>query len=234
MDDGLAIGGVLLGVLLGVEEVLSTLAFLDPERGVMLELKNALTGVARPPLVSVALAWMLPACTSFRNTGAVVDAGDLTLHGVCGPLPATRGAVVDVVGEGLAFGVVLVGRSKVMTATLQRRSEAVDTPRYRASLLWNKAVNFAMSSIFNNVDFIECTILALATLARHGHPRMTASILTLWPQHGFLLQVPEKSRVLNSCIDEPRVSLLKDRGVIDYRCIDANQYQSSWPSDTSL
>ncbi len=123
MDDGLTIGGVLPGVFLGVEEVLSTLAFLDAERGVMLELKNGLSGVARPPFVSVALAWILP---SFRSTGAVDDAGDLAFDGVWGPLAGARGAAVYMVGEGLAFGVVLVNLSKVMTATFQRRSEAVD------------------------------------------------------------------------------------------------------------
>ena len=36
----------LLGVPFGVDDALSTLAFLGPERGVMLELKKALTGVA--------------------------------------------------------------------------------------------------------------------------------------------------------------------------------------------
>lgn len=163
MDEGLAMGGVLLGVLFGVEEVLSTLAFLDAERGVMLELKNGLTGVTRPPLLSVALAWILPTCTSFRSTGAVVDAGDLAFDGVWGPLPGARGALVDMVGEGLAFGVILVERSKVMAATLQRRSEAVDTPLFRASSVRTKAANLAcrvnkLYPVLNNVDFIECTI----------------------------------------------------------------------------
>lgn len=36
-------GGVLSGVLLGVDEALSTLVFLEPERGVMFELKSGLT-----------------------------------------------------------------------------------------------------------------------------------------------------------------------------------------------
>ena len=38
--------GALFGVPFGVDDALSTLAFLEPERGVMLELKKALTGVA--------------------------------------------------------------------------------------------------------------------------------------------------------------------------------------------
>lgn len=42
IDVGLAMGGVLSGVLLGVDEALSTLVFLEPERGVMLELKSVL------------------------------------------------------------------------------------------------------------------------------------------------------------------------------------------------
>lgn len=33
-------GGVLSGVLLGVDEALSTLVFLEPERGVMFEFKS--------------------------------------------------------------------------------------------------------------------------------------------------------------------------------------------------
>ena len=49
IDAGLELTGVPLGVPLGVEEALSTLAFLDPDLGVMLELRNDLTGVAMSP-----------------------------------------------------------------------------------------------------------------------------------------------------------------------------------------
>lgn len=52
IEVGLAIGGVLSGVILGVDEALSTLAFLDPDLGVILELMNAFTGVAPSPLFS--------------------------------------------------------------------------------------------------------------------------------------------------------------------------------------
>lgn len=45
-ETGLVVLGVPLEVLFGVDDALSTLAFLEPDRGVMLELKKALTGVA--------------------------------------------------------------------------------------------------------------------------------------------------------------------------------------------
>lgn len=54
IEVGLAIGGVLSGVIRGVDEELSTLAFLDPERGVMLEFKNAFAGVLSSPVLSAA------------------------------------------------------------------------------------------------------------------------------------------------------------------------------------
>ena len=45
-DLGLGLVGVPFKAPFGVDDALSTLAFLDPDRGVMLELKKALTGVA--------------------------------------------------------------------------------------------------------------------------------------------------------------------------------------------
>ena len=45
---GLVLLGVAHDVPFGVDEALSTLAFLDPDRGVMLEFKKVLTGVATP------------------------------------------------------------------------------------------------------------------------------------------------------------------------------------------
>lgn len=45
-ETGLELLGVPCKVPFGVDDALSTLAFLGPERGVMLELKKALTGVA--------------------------------------------------------------------------------------------------------------------------------------------------------------------------------------------
>lgn len=52
METGLAVGGVLSGVAFGVDEAVSTLVFLEPERGVMFELKSVLTGVATHSLLS--------------------------------------------------------------------------------------------------------------------------------------------------------------------------------------
>lgn len=117
MDDGLATGGVLSGVLFGVDEALSTLAFLDPERGVMLALNNVFIGVTPSFLLSTAVALILPPFVSIRNTGVGVDNWDLPFDGVCGPLPAGLGVLVVV--DGLAF-TGLHGLSRVMTATLWR------------------------------------------------------------------------------------------------------------------
>lgn len=91
----------------------------------MFEPKKALTGVGPLPLLFVAFALYLSACACFRRTGADVDTGDLTFDGVCGPLPANRGALVVV--EGLAFG-GLFRLSRVMMATLWRRIGAERSP----------------------------------------------------------------------------------------------------------
>lgn len=67
--------GVLFGVSFGVDDTLSTLAFLDADRGVTLELKKALTGVATSlPLwvllgdcvvvLGIGRRWMMPFCFS--------------------------------------------------------------------------------------------------------------------------------------------------------------------------
>lgn len=117
MDEGLATGGVLSGVLLGVDEALSTLAFLDPDRGVMLELNNTFAGVAPAELPSAAFALTLPYCAPLRKSGLGVGTGDLTFDGVCGRLLANRGALGVV--EGLTV-VGLYGWSRVMLATLWR------------------------------------------------------------------------------------------------------------------
>lgn len=45
VDTGLKLVGVPFGVPFGVDAVLSTLAFLEPDLGVMFEFMNALTGV---------------------------------------------------------------------------------------------------------------------------------------------------------------------------------------------
>lgn len=73
IDSGLAVGGVLSGVLLGVEEALSTLAFLDPDRGVIFEFSNVFTGVATSSLDPATVALELPTCASFRSVGDGVE-----------------------------------------------------------------------------------------------------------------------------------------------------------------
>lgn len=57
MEIGLAVGGVRSGVALGVDEAVSTLVFLEPERGVMLEFQRVFTGVATRSLLSSAGAF---------------------------------------------------------------------------------------------------------------------------------------------------------------------------------
>ena len=52
MEVGLAVGGVRSGVALGVDEAVSTLVFLEPERGVMFELQRVFTGVETRSLLS--------------------------------------------------------------------------------------------------------------------------------------------------------------------------------------
>ena len=79
--------GVPLGVLRGVEDALSTLALLEPDRGVMLELRKFLTGVL---ILSVAFAVVedpLPGVLcSFPILGEIVDVGDAASLGViCAP-----------------------------------------------------------------------------------------------------------------------------------------------------
>ena len=46
-EPGLELLGVPFDISFGVDDALSILAFLELERGVILELKNALTGVAK-------------------------------------------------------------------------------------------------------------------------------------------------------------------------------------------
>ena len=117
METGLAAGGVLSGVLLGVDEVLSTLDFLEPDRGVIFELKKVLTGVAMSSLVAKAGASCCVPCGSLRSVGVVDETGDRTFEGVCGPLPIHLEGLVAV--EVLVLE-LRIGRSRVMIATLWR------------------------------------------------------------------------------------------------------------------
>lgn len=101
-------GGVLSGVLLGVDEALSTLAFLEPERGVMFEFKRVLTGTSC--LLSRAGAFWFAPCFaplgSLRSFGVVAETGDRTVGGVWMPLAVHLEALagVEVLGLGFPFG----------------------------------------------------------------------------------------------------------------------------------
>ena len=83
--------GVPFGVPFGVDDALSTLAFLDPDRGVMLELRKALTGVAtssgKCPLSRPSPSTRL----SFRRAEDPFIAGDAAILGVPSLFPAHLG-----------------------------------------------------------------------------------------------------------------------------------------------
>lgn len=115
IDTGLPGDVVLSGLLLGVDEALSTLAFLEPDRGVTLELKNVLPGVTTSSLASAPDTVWLVSCTSLRNLGVVDEVGDRTCDGVGVPLPVHFEAVE--VFEVLRLG-FLFCRSRVMIGTL--------------------------------------------------------------------------------------------------------------------
>lgn len=97
--------GVLFGVPFGVDDALSTLAFLDPDRGVMLELRKALTGVAtssgKCPLSSPSTR------PSFRRSEDPFIAGDAAILAVPTLFPAHLGdcVVVFAIGRRLTMPV---------------------------------------------------------------------------------------------------------------------------------
>lgn len=73
MEVGRELLGVPLGVPLGVDDALSTLAFLALDRGVILEFKKALTGVS----TSFALLLVLvPSEVLFCVVGDVIETGN--------------------------------------------------------------------------------------------------------------------------------------------------------------
>ncbi len=86
---GLEFLGVPSGVPVGVDEELSTLAFLEPDLGVIFELRNALTGVSIP---SFLFGVVIPLCSvreSLLSAGDTVDAGDPASLGKRRPLLAS-------------------------------------------------------------------------------------------------------------------------------------------------
>ncbi len=89
VECGLECLGVPSGVPVGVDEELSTLALLEPDLGVIFELRNALTGVS----ISSFLLGVVLSLTSVRESllsaGDTVDAGDPASLGKRRPLPAS-------------------------------------------------------------------------------------------------------------------------------------------------
>lgn len=86
IEDGRELLGVPLGVPFGVDDALSTLAFREPDRGVMLELKKALTGVSIAVVLSLAES-PTPSGVPFCTGGDAPDAGDAATFGSKGVLP---------------------------------------------------------------------------------------------------------------------------------------------------
>lgn len=85
-----------------MEDALSTLALLDPDLGVMLELRNALTGVAMSPFglpVDAPFGTVRP---SLRGVGDSCRAGEPASFGVNGCLLVRKGGVLFVFAMGLS------------------------------------------------------------------------------------------------------------------------------------
>ena len=99
-ETGLELLKVPFGVPFGVDDALSTLAFLEPERGVMLELKKVLTGVATSS-GKYSLSSPKP-CTppSLRRVEDPLMAGDAAPLASPLPLPAHLGDGVVVFAMG--------------------------------------------------------------------------------------------------------------------------------------
>lgn len=99
-ETGLELLGVPFGVPFGVDDALSTLAFLDPDRGVMLELKKALTGVATSSGKCPSSTFTLSSRPSFRRVEDPLTAEDATILAVAFVLPAHLGDWVMLVARG--------------------------------------------------------------------------------------------------------------------------------------
>lgn len=99
-ETGLELLKVPFGVPFGVDDALSTLAFLEPDRGVMLELKKVLTGVATSSgecSLSSPKSSTLP---SLRRVEDPLVAGDAATLAIPLPLPAHLGECVVVFAMG--------------------------------------------------------------------------------------------------------------------------------------
>ncbi len=99
-ETGLELLGAPFGVPFGVDDALSTLAFLDPERGVMLELKKALTGVATSSGNCRFSATIPSTRPSLGRVGGPLMAEDVAVLAIPLPFPPHLGDCVVVFGMG--------------------------------------------------------------------------------------------------------------------------------------
>lgn len=103
MDDGRELFGVPPGVPFGVDDALSALAFLELDRGVMLELKKALTGV------SIACLWSFVRLPILRalvgSVGDTQDPDESFFFGRYDVLPDRCDMFEDARGRPLAIGI---------------------------------------------------------------------------------------------------------------------------------
>lgn len=99
MEFGLEFLGVPSGVSFGVDEELSTLAFLEPDLGVIFELRNALSGVSISSFLFGVVLPLCSVCESLLSAGDTTDAGDPASLGNRSPLPASWGEFVFAIGR---------------------------------------------------------------------------------------------------------------------------------------
>lgn len=88
--------------------MLSNLDLLEPDLGVMFELKNALTGVDTSS-VGQSFRFLGPIAAVFRKLGDTSDTGDPEVLGVEAPRPTGR-IVLDL-ATGLPFGMVCLSKA---------------------------------------------------------------------------------------------------------------------------
>ena len=98
---GLEFLGVPSGVPVGVEDALSTLAFLDPDLGVIFELRNALTGVSMSSFLLGEMTLLDSGLESLLSADDTDGAGDPASLGRRGVLPASCGEFVFAIGRPL-------------------------------------------------------------------------------------------------------------------------------------